>query len=236
MKWLILVVAAAVVNVMVFNVKACRYSVHNLTNDSFSVAIVNNNPNVTITQLDNSDPSMIFGHMELPCERSRRRGGGGQRRKLFLVSSIDKNASENYFDKDASGAAPRILLFNENGEVSIVFTGENYAELQSSMALEIHDDPNRRERDWLYTQGKNVHHWIRFGPYVAMRGYEMGGDPPPMVFVICHWSSEFGEGGKFQIDKIKEMNCDSYLGIWHPYVTIGDSEQYRKSESCCSVS
>jgi hypothetical protein len=169
MKRLILTVVVA--NVGMFSAEARWYCIHNEASDSFSVSVTVNDPRVVITPLITvTDPSIIVGRREQPCGR-----GSIRREKRYEVKF-----QEGY--TPPPGEEPFISFFNDKGKFRLVFFDENYAELHSDIASEIHDDAQRREYDHSYTQSDlkteraydgPVRHWIVFKPYVATYCYEL---------------------------------------------------------------
>jgi hypothetical protein len=164
MKWWMLAVAVAVVDA-----EARQYYICNEASDSFSVNINVKNPKVVITPLiTNTDSSTIVGRRDQPCGK-----GSIRREKRYDVVFHD-----GYIP--LPGEEPFISFKNDKGEFKLVFFDENYAELCSDVASEIHDDPQRREYDHLYTQSDlrtesydgYVRHWMVFGKYMTVLGYE----------------------------------------------------------------
>jgi hypothetical protein len=163
----LLVVAVVVFNI--FCAEAREYYIRDEAGDSFVVSVVTRDPRVSITHLITvTDPSTIVGHIEEPCGK-----GGIRREKLYDVKFQDGYTP-------SQGEEPFISFRNEKAEFKLVFLDENYVELRSDMASEIHDDPQRWEYDHLYiksdirteTYEGYVRHWMVFGKYMAILCYD----------------------------------------------------------------
>jgi hypothetical protein len=221
MKRLVLVVA---VSIMIFQAETREYYIRNLADDSFSVSIVNRNPNATITPMTcgtkplDTDSSVIVGCIEQSCGKSSHR-----KEKRYNVIFM-----EGYVP--SAGEEPYISFSNDKGEFRLVFFEENYAELHSDTTLEIHDNPERRAHDHFYTQSNafstnapykdnpyngGVQHWIVFGSYMAVYCYERYNFALRAVD-ICDWSEEMYKSCNFRIEDLEETECDKRLGIEYP--------------------
>jgi hypothetical protein len=244
MKRLMSVVA---VSVVIFQSETREYYIHNLADDSFSVSIVNRNPNVTITPVirgtkpSRTDPSIIVGCIEQPC-------GKGSHRKEKRYNVV---FTEGYVP--SPGEEPYISFGNDKGEFRLVFFEENYAELHSDTTLEIHDNPERRAHDNFYTQSNAfstddpykdspyngcVQHWIVFSSYMAVYCYERYNFALRAVD-ICDWSEEMYKSCNFRIEDLEETECDKRLGIEYPTASSYNYWKHRNQRrfklcSCCT--
>jgi hypothetical protein len=204
----------------------------NEADDSFSIEIVANDSRAVITSLMppvcrgiSIDPDKISGRGEWPYGK-----GGVPRKKLYNVAFED-----GYIP--IPGEEPFISFRNDKAEFRLVFLEENYAELRSSMALEIHDDPGRREYDHLFTQSNlglskmyegYVRHWMAFGPYVAICAYEEGRFALRAIY-ICDASDD-----NSWVYTVNESYGCGQIGFSLPPQPLRQCQQSWWQKLCCS--
>jgi hypothetical protein len=208
-----------------FYAEARHYYIRNESNDSFSVSVTIKDPRVTIIPLISVvDPLKIAGRIEQPCGR-----GSIQREKRYDVIFQD-----GYIP--LPGEEPFISFRNDKSEFNIVFFDENYAELQSAMASERHNDPSRFEYDHLFTQRDlvvdsaydgYVRHWMVFGQYMTVLGYENYRFPLRTVY-ICDALAD-----NSWIKTVKEVYGCCQIGLFLPPLPPRPQQSWWSRLSCC---
>lgn len=198
-----LIVAAVVLSIQAFYVEARRYYIRNEAMDSFFVGVVVKDSKTIITPLITcTDPLVIVGRREQSCGK-----GSIRREKRYEVKFQDGYVPP-------PGQEPFISFKNEKSEFRLVFFDEDYAELQSDVASEIHDDPGRSEYDHLFTQSDLVtenaydgyiRHWIAIKSYVAIYCYEMYRFPMRSVNIYDALTDNSW------VQTVKEVNCGTDL-------------------------
>ncbi|MDR2268046.1 MAG: hypothetical protein LBD81_01175 [Holosporaceae bacterium] len=218
--WLVV----AVVVSSVFCTEARKYYINNEASDSFDVSVTIGDPRVSITHLTTVvDPSRIVGRIEEPCGR-----GCIRCQKLYEVKF-----QEGY--TPLPGEEPFISFRNDKGEFKLVFPDENYAELRSDMASEIHDDPQRREYDHLYTQSDlktdvyegYVRHWMVFGKYIAILGYDSYRFARRAIY-ICNSSAD-----NSWVETVKESYDGRMIGLFLPPPPPRQKRHWWSRLFCC---
>jgi hypothetical protein len=218
----LLVVAVVISNM--FCAEARKYYICNEADDSFSVSVTIKNPRVNITHLSSvTDPSIIVGRKEQFCGK-----GCIRCQKLYEVEFQDGYTP-------LPGEEPFISFFNDKSEFRLVFLDENYAELRSDMASEIHDDPQRQEYDHLYTQSDlktdiydgYVRHWMVFGQYMAVLGYDSFRFARRAIY-ICNASAD-----NSWIKTVKEAYDCREIGLFLPPPPTHQKPSWWSKLLCC---
>jgi hypothetical protein len=203
--------SVVVFNLQMFHTEAGQFYIRNLSDDSIGVNVSFCNPNVTVIPWRcDFDNSKILGRSEQPCGR-----GGHKREKHYDVSF------NGYIP--TPGEEPYILFENDRAKFKLVFLEENYAELRSDQASEIHDDPGRREYDRNHPYNKDrsyrpedeyagtVRHWMVVGPYAIVYCYERYNFPVRCIDIL-----ESTENNSW-IPKEKEGEFDLLVGVDPPH-------------------
>jgi hypothetical protein len=170
MKWWMWGVAYSL---MTFCAETREYYIRNQSSGSFSVEVSARDPRVTITPLIQSkivDPLKICGVVE--------EEPGGKKSSIRREKRYEVVFNDGYVPPP--GEEPFISFKNDDNEFKLVFFDENYAKLQSDTALEVYDEPLRREYDHRYTQDFNmqitstcaIRHYISLASCLVVYCYE----------------------------------------------------------------